>query len=244
MRILLVDDEALARDRLAALIEELGPPYQVVGQACNGAEALEQQDRLGADLILMDIRMPMLDGLEVAERLAELKTPPAVVFTTAYEEHSLRAFESRAIDYLLKPVRKERLLRALERARSLTLAQLQALSETSEHAPPCLQVTYRGGIRRLPLEQISYLQADSKYVTIHHTSGEYLSEESLKTLESRYPDYFLRIHRNTLVALNSLLGLEKGPDGVMYARLAACSNPLPISRRHLAEVRKRLKYAP
>lgn len=241
MRVLVVDDEALARDRLTAILEELGSPYQVVGHAATGDEALALFAHQGADLVLMDIRMPGMDGLQAALELARSETPPAVIFTTAYEEHALQAFEAQAMDYLLKPVRRARLQQALARARSLTLAQVQTLTELSGRPIPQLSSNYRGGVQRLPLDQVLYLRAESKYVTARHASGELLLEESLKTLEARYADWFVRIHRNALVARDALVGLERGVDGSMQVRLAGCDEMLEVSRRHQVEIRRWLK---
>lgn len=240
MRILLVDDEALARDRLASLMKELGTAYEVVGEAANGVEALEQFNKHGADLVFMDIRMPGMDGIQAAKLLVQSATPPAVIFVTAYEEHALQAFEAHAVDYLLKPVRKARLEQALEKAQRVTLAQLEALAQVKEQAPQ-LSISYRGGLWRLPLDKVFYLRADSKYVSVFHTEGESLLEESLKSLESRYSDWLLRIHRNTLVARHALIGLEKGLDGVMRVRLQGCNEGLQVSRRHLPELRRLIR---
>ena len=237
----MVDDESLARNRLAALLEELGEPYQLVGTAGNGEEALEQFSLLGADLVLMDIRMPLMDGLQAARRMTESETPPAVIFTTAYEEHALQAFEIQAVDYLLKPVRRARLQKALENAQKVTLVQLEKISATLENPVPQLSVTYRGGLRRLPLDQVLYLRAESKYVSVCHLGGELLLEESLKSLESRFADWFLRIHRNALVSRHALLGLEKAAGGMMLVRLRDCDEKLEVSRRHLPEIRRLLR---
>jgi len=214
MKVMVVDDEALARDRLSALLLELGDSYQLVGTAANGKEALELFAERGADLVLLDIRMPVLDGLQAAVTLARSATPPAVIFVTAYEEHALQAFEAQAVDYLLKPVRKARLQQALERARRLTLTQLQALTGEPDRSVPVLSVNYRGGKRRLPLDQVLYLRAESKYVTARHRHGELLLEESLKNLESRFGDWFLRVHRNALVARTALIGWNAEPTAV------------------------------
>ncbi|MDJ0806245.1 MAG: LytTR family DNA-binding domain-containing protein [Gammaproteobacteria bacterium] len=241
MRIILVDDEPLARDRLAALLAELGEIYQVVGTAENGEEALELFSNLGADLVLMDIRMPVMDGLQAARRLAETHTPPAVVFTTAYEEHALQAFETRAVDYLLKPVRKQRLQKALDAAQRITLAQLEKLSLSAETDVPQLSMSYRGGLRRIPLDQVLYLRAESKYVMVFHTEGEMLLDESLKSLASRYSDWFIRIHRNALVARHALRGLEKCEGGVMRVSLQGSEALLEVSRRHLPGVRRLIR---
>ncbi|MEN8179786.1 MAG: LytTR family DNA-binding domain-containing protein [Pseudomonadota bacterium] len=241
MRILLVDDEALARDRLAALLAELGEPYQLVGMAQNGQEALDLFASQGADLVLMDIRMPGMDGLQAARLLAKSQAPPAVIFTTAYEEHALQAFESQAVDYLLKPVRKVRLQKALETAQRITLAQLEKLALVTDGAVPQLSISYRGGLRRLSLDQVLYLRAESKYVSVFHNEGELLLEESLKSLESRFGDWFIRIHRNALVARHALLGLEKSTGGVMRVSLRNCDERLEVSRRHLPEVRRLIR---
>ncbi|MCU7843489.1 MAG: response regulator transcription factor [Candidatus Thiodiazotropha sp. (ex Monitilora ramsayi)] len=237
MRILVVDDEELARQRLTGLIDELGPPYELAGQAANGEEALRQFDRAGADLVLMDIRMPGMDGLEAARLLSESEQPPAVVFTTAYEEHALEAFETAAQDYLLKPVRRERLIAALERSQRLTRSQLNAVAE----APvPQLRASYRGGVMTLPLDEVIYLRAEAKYVVARHVEGELLLEESLKSLQEKYGEWLLRIHRNALIGRRCLAGLEK-IQGVPRAVLRGCDETLEISRRHLPEVRRLLK---
>ena len=191
--------------------------------------------------MLMDIRMPGMDGLEAAKRLLHSRMPPAVIFTTAHEEHALQAFESQAVDYLLKPVRKSRLLQALEAAQRVTLMQLEAVARAASDPAPQLTITYRGGMRRLSLDQVFYLQADSKYVSVVHKDGELLLEESLKSLESRFGNWLIRVHRNALVARHALVGLEKNTDGVMRVRIRGCENMLTVSRRHLPEIRRLMK---
>jgi two-component system response regulator AlgR len=240
MKIVIVDDEALARQRLASLIEELGAPYRLAGEAANGQEALEQCERVDPDLVLLDIHMPGMDGLETAHRLAERPHPPAVIFTTAYEEHALEAFDTAALDYLLKPVRRERLLAALQRSQRLTRSQLNVIS-VAEEPSPHLSASYRGGVKTLPLDQVIYLRAEAKYVVARHAEGELLLEESLKSLLDRYPEWFLRIHRNALVSRRHLSGLEKDVEGNARAVLRDCDETLEISRRHLAEVRRLLR---
>ncbi|QYZ65996.1 MAG: chemotaxis protein CheY [Gammaproteobacteria bacterium (ex Lamellibrachia satsuma)] len=244
MRILLVDDEALARERLAGLIAELGAPYRVVGEAVNGEDSLKFCAQQGVDLVLMDIRMPGMDGLEAAGRLAGFETPPAVIFTTAYEEHALEAFEREAQDYLLKPVRRERLRQALERSCRITRPQRETLGQVEREKIPQLSVTYRGGVLSLSLDEVIYLRADSKYIAVRHGAGEALLEDTLKSLEDRYADWLLRIHRNALVVRRRLKGLERGTDGKMQVVLIGCEERLEVSRRHLPEVRRWLKRVP
>ncbi|MCM8857542.1 MAG: LytTR family DNA-binding domain-containing protein [Candidatus Thiodiazotropha sp.] len=240
MKILVVDDEVLARQRLVALIEEIGQPYQLAGEAANGEEALQKFNQIGADLVLMDIRMPGMDGLEAARQMAESDHPPAVIFTTAYEEHALQAFESAAQDYLLKPVRRVRLLAALQRSQRLTRSQLAATASTETEVPQ-LHASYRGGLKSIPLDEVIYLRADSKYVMARHAEGELLLEESLKGLQQRFGDLLLRIHRNALVVRRHLSGLEKGRDGIPRVVMRGCEETLEVSRRHLPEVRRVLR---
>ena len=240
MRVLIVDDEAPARQRLRLLLEEIGPPYRVVAEAANGEAALQQCESREVDLVLLDIRMPGMDGIEAACRLSERPTPPAVIFVTAFEEHALEAFRGNAVDYLLKPIRRRRLEAALQRAPALTRPQLQALKKQPA-SEAYLSTSYRGGIRRIPIDQVIYFLADQKYVTACHSQGESLLEESLKSLEERFGEQFLRIHRNALVHRRRLTGLEKLPDGRCLARLSGSDRRLEISRRHLPEVRRWLK---
>jgi two-component system response regulator AlgR len=223
------------------LLHELGDGYEVVATAANGAEALELFAERAADVVLMDIRMPVLDGLQAAMDLSGCETPPAIIFVTAYEEHALQAFEAQAVDYLLKPVRKARLQQALERAKRLSLPQLQALSGSPEHPVPVLSANYRGGMQRVPVDEVLYLRAESKYVTARHRHGELLLEESLKTLEARFADWFLRVHRNALVARQALVGLERQADGSIQVCLRGCEERVEVSRRHQPGIRRWLK---
>ncbi|MEE9357137.1 LytR/AlgR family response regulator transcription factor [Candidatus Vondammii sp. HM_W22] len=239
MKILIADDETYARSRLRSLVEELGPAYHVAGEAANGAEAVSRCKLLDIDLVLMDIRMPEMDGLEAAARLAGLKTPPAVIFVTAFEEYALAAFEENAVDYLLKPIRRQRLEKALAKAAALTRPQLSALQQ--ESGPGYISATIRGGLERIPVENVIYFLADHKYVTARHTDGEALLEDSLKALEERFGQRFIRIHRNALVARERLKSLQKGSDGRCHVCLEGSDELLEVSRRHLASVRRLLK---
>lgn len=242
MKILIVDDEAHARARLRSLIDEIGPPWRVVGEADNGQDALQRIRRGEVDLVLMDIRMPGMDGLETAAVLAGLATPPAVIFVTAYDEHALAAFERHAVDYLLKPIRRERLQRAVEKAVTLNRPQLQALQALQEQPDDAyISVSFRGGLQRIPFSEVIYFQADNKYVTVCHVAGEALLEESLKSLEERFAQRLIRIHRNALVVRERLLGLKRLGNGNYVASLAGSVAEPEVSRRHLPEVRKLLR---
>ncbi|MBK5967628.1 MULTISPECIES: LytR/AlgR family response regulator transcription factor [Thiorhodovibrio] len=244
MKILIVDDEAHARERLRRLIGELDGDYQLVAEADNGADALRRCVETNADLVLLDIRMPGIDGLSAAEQLARLNPPPAVILITAYPEYALEAFEHQVANYLVKPVRGERLREALERLHVVTRPQQQPPEDGSTpSASPrrYLSAQYRGGVQTVAVEDILFLQAEQKYVTVHHGSGKLLIDESLKTLEQEFPGRFLRIHRSTLVCARRLIGLDKSPDGGILAVLDGSDQRLPVSRRHLPNVRRFLR---
>lgn len=244
MKILVVDDEAPARERLIRLIAELGG-YELAGEAANGREAIELYDRLKPEIILMDIRMPVIDGLEAARHLTAHEQPPAVIFTTAYSDHALKAFETHAIGYLLKPVRKETLADALASAKRGTRAQLQAFSDDAApgQARTHLCVHNRGNLELIPVDDIQYFRAEDKYVVLRHHKGQSLIEESLVRLEEEFQDRFLRIHRNALVAHAEIAGLEKPsvPGGGATLKLKRSEDRLDVSRRHLPAVRQFLK---
>jgi two-component system response regulator AlgR len=231
MKLMVVDDEALARQRLRHLLSGL-VEVASVSEAADGEEALALQQQQAADIILLDIRMPGIGGLETARRLAQLPRPPVVIFTTAYGEHALEAFEAEALDYLVKPVRIERLQQALERAR-------RARPELRES--PRLTVRKHGELHLIALDEVIYFQADHKYVTAYLAGREELLEESLKQLEEAYPDRLLRVHRNALVAVHALEGLEKQGDGGFRVVLKGLTEGPEVSRRHLAELRRRLR---
>jgi two-component system response regulator AlgR len=238
MRVLLVDDEAPARDRLKRLLREL-EGVELVGEAADGKAALHAIAELQPDLILLDIRMPGMDGMETARHLATLPHPPRVIFTTAYSEHALEAFEAQAIDYLVKPVRKERLAQALHRAASL-MTPVAAVTEAAV-GPAHLTVKKQGKIELLPIEEILYFQADHKYVTAHLAHREELLEEPLKQLEELLGERVIRIHRNALVTRAALIGLERDHAGSHYVTLREIGRGPEISRRLVAEVRRLLK---
>ena len=240
VNILIVDDEPLARDRLRRHIADIGQPYAVVGEADNGVDMLRRCEPGDVDIALVDIRMPRMDGLEAARHIASLETAPALIFTTAYDQHALDAFERNALDYLLKPIRRERLARALSRAQRLSRAQHKSLGDLEAETGDArghLCARYRGDLQLVPIEDILYFRAEQKYVVAHHSSGEVLLEESLKGLEEEFGDRLLRIHRNALVARQHISGLEKAVDGSCRLRLRGCDATLEISRRHLPVVR-------
>ncbi|HHJ13436.1 MAG TPA: response regulator transcription factor [Gammaproteobacteria bacterium] len=242
MKCLIVDDEPLARQRLARLLEEI-EGCEPCGEAGDGLQALRQVQALQPDLVLMDIRMPGMDGLEAARHLARLERPPSLVFTTAYGDHALEAFDLHALDYLLKPIHPERLRRALGKARQLAGsrlgAALQAAGDGAARTHLCARK--RGNLELIPIEEVVYLQADHKYVTVCSPSRKLLIEESLKALEQEFAGRFLRIHRNALVAPACIRALEKDADGRCRVVLDGVEETLEVSRRQLPEVRRRLR---
>ncbi|MDE2309014.1 MAG: response regulator transcription factor [Xanthomonadaceae bacterium] len=232
MRVLIVDDEPLARARLAALLGECDA-VEVVGSVGDGESALAAINRLQPDLLLLDVNMPGLDGTALAQRLGD-RARPQVVFCTAYEAHALKAFELGAVDYLLKPVRLERLREALQRAR-------QRLAEVPREAVAWLHGRLRGEEIRIALDEVICLLAEEKYVVVQHRRGELLIEESLRQLEEAYPDQLIRLHRNCLVPPARLLGIRTLADGRVLARLDGTELGPEISRRNLPAVRKLLR---
>jgi two-component system response regulator AlgR len=255
LNVLIVDDEPPARTRLRQLLEETGE-HAIVGEARNGQEALELSARLAPDVILLDISMPGLSGIETAHHLNALEKPPCVIFTTAYDRYAVEAFDARAVGYVLKPVRRERLERALQQAARLSHGALGeigkgfGLAEQRNHV--CARV--RGELKLIPLSDITYFHADQKYVTVHHRTGADLIDESLKALEDEFADRFVRIHRKVLVAVDKIESLRRTPDGQMQVELRgrqftsgpknasnADEDPLIVSRRHLADVRRRVR---
>ena len=246
MKVLIVDDEKPARDRLRQRIADCGN-HEVVAEAANGGQALSMAVTHDPDVVLLDIRMPGVDGIETAHHLNAMASPPAVVFTTAYDEYAIDAFEARAIGYVLKPVRRERLEKALEHAARITGQMLKQLTSESNLQSRRQHVCTRvqGELRLIPIESVSYFHADQKYVTVHHGDGQDLIDDSLKSLEDEFTDEFVRIHRGVLVAVDQIDRLQKTDDGkirvVLRQESLADSDELIISRRHLTNVRKRLK---
>jgi two-component system response regulator AlgR len=240
MNVVIADDEPLARERLRALLAEL-EGVQVVAAVADGPAALQACDAHRPDLVLLDISMPGMDGLETARHLAAFEPRPAVVFCTAFDAHALSAFEAEAIDYLVKPVRAERLAMAVERARRFAAGRVREGDGNGVGARKHLCARLRGSLRLIPIEDIHYLQAEEKYVVVHHARGEDLIEESLKSLEDEFGERFMRIHRNCLVARHELVELRRAPDGHVQAVLRHAKQPLEVSRRCLAALREQLQ---
>ena len=242
MKVLVVDDEAPARARLRAMLEEIGG-YEVCGEAANGRETLEQCEAYQPDVLLLDIRMPGMDGLEAAQHLQSLSQPPAIIFTTAYNDFALQAFETHAVDYLLKPVRQERLQDALQHARRLTRVQVASVREGNDQSGKRQRIcaNVRGSLQLIPVDEIRYFQADQKYVVVGTSEAQLLIEETLKSLEQEFANQFVRIHRNALVATRYITGLGKDEGGHAQVSLAGVAQTLEVSRRHMADVRKLVK---
>lgn len=240
MRILIVDDEHLARARLKRMLEEQ-PEHSVIGEASDGQEALEQIEALHPDVVLLDIRMPGIDGLEVARHLIGMDEPPAVIFTTAYDDYALEAFKVNAVDYLLKPIRPEKLKDALHKALRPNKLQWKSLNRKEDGTPrrrTHISSRTRKGIILVPIEDIYYFRAEHKYVTVRYKGGEVLVEETLKDLESEFEDSMVRIHRNCLVTRHGLQVLERDKIGQVYLRLKGVPELLEVSRRHLPRIRE------
>lgn len=240
MKVLVVDDEQLARDRLVRIVERL-EGYVVVGQASHGLEAVQQVQALGPDVVLLDIRMPGMDGLEAARHISQMDSPPAVIFCTAFEEHAVEAFDVQAVGYLLKPVRSADLEEALARATRANRAQLAALAEGDVgggNSRTHISARTRRGIELVPVEEIRYFQADQKYVTVRWPGGELLIDDTLRQLENEFGERFLRIHRNALISVKFLEGLERDAQGHYQIKLRGVEDRLDVSRRHVAGLRR------
>ena len=248
MNVLIVDDEPLARTRLVRLLEQL-EGYQVVAQAQNGEQAISYYEQHHPDVILMDIRMPVMDGLVAARHIANSNEPPALIFCTAYDDYALDAFETNAVDYLLKPVNRNKLAQALLKAKKLNRVQLSILNEsTREHDSEQEQRTHicaksSRGVELIPLADVRYFWADQKYVTVYHEQNgqicETLIDDSLKELEREFGNRFVRVHRNALVAIAHIQGIDRSVEGTRIKVAGLCEGP-QISRRHMPEVRQLL----
>jgi two-component system, LytTR family, response regulator AlgR len=241
LKVLIVDDEPPARERLRSLLTEIGD-VEVVGEATNGEEGLRSAVDLSPDVVLLDVRMPGMDGIEAARHLNALEEPPAVIFTTAYDEYAVNAFEAQAVGYLLKPIRQEKLAAALSQAGRLTRPQLLKIAAaTPSERRTHIAARHREGLRLIPVEEVQFFFAEQKYTTVRHLKGEDLIEDSLRALEEELGSGFVRIHRNALVSVRFLERIERNADGQYFVRLRGCEAPLQVSRRMAGELRDRFR---
>ncbi|NRA41897.1 MAG: response regulator transcription factor [Pseudomonadales bacterium] len=230
--IIVVDDEQLARQRLQAMIESLDG-FEVCAVASQGQEAIDLCRQLQPDIALLDIRMPIMDGMQAAELIAEEGLRTKVIFTTAYDEYAVDAFEVAAQGYLLKPINKEK----LEKTLMSVAAKAGFLADGRSH----LSASSRGNIELIPLDNVRVLQAEHKYVTVYHTQGESILDESLKSLEHEFPSFFKRVHRNALVSSAHVVSMEKNIDGQYELKVEGCDVQPLVSRRLVSEVRGWMK---
>lgn len=242
LKVLIVDDEALARSRMRTLLGECTDPRaDVVGEGANAVQAMEQIQRTGCDLVMLDIHMPGVDGMALAATLRGMAAPPAVVFVTAYAEHAVHAFELEAVDYLTKPVRRERLQQALQK-----VVRLRSASDSVQDngLPESLIIQERGRSERVALADVIYLKAELKYITVRTAEKEHIFDGALSDLEQRYSHLFVRVHRNALVSRRAVRAVEKHNDPVegegWTVRLDGVDERLAVSRRQLAAVREAL----
>lgn len=243
LKLLIADDEAPARNRLRELLADIAD-VSLVGDAKNGSEALELANEHQPDIVLLDIRMPSMDGIEAAQHLQKMVKPPAIIFVTAFDSYAMQAFDMNAVDYLLKPIRFERLQTAINKARALLPKQLKALVALNPQRSH-LSITERGRILLVPIHEIIYLRAELKYITVRTATREYLLEESLTHLEQEFGNIFIRLHRNCLVANAYILGFEKrsgdsGDNGEKQwvALLKDIPETISVSRRQQHLVRE------
>ncbi len=250
LRVIIADDEAPARARMSALLGDIkhDQPTEIIAMVGNGQEALRALESAEVDVILADIRMPLVDGILLAETLKTRTNPPQIIFTTAYDEYSLKAFDVSATDYLVKPVRAIRLAEALERVRTRLPQSFNTHNEHQNSARECLCVNERGRVLFLPVNDVLYLKAELKYVTARTAERSYLLDDSLVQLEEEFKDRFLRIHRNCLVAKASVRGVERAPidpqaehpEMIWQIILNNIDERLVISRRQWSSVKTAL----
>lgn len=247
LRVLIVDDEAPARTRLRDVLGDIADaqPTELVGVAANGIEAIRLVEAAPVDVVFADIRMPVMDGVELARHLAHVMPRPVVIFTTAYQEYAVEAFELAAVDYLLKPVRAQRLSDALAKARRQLPPDDQALARLAPGMRRHFSVAERGRIVLVPVADVLFLKAELKYVTATTVDREYLLDESLVQLEQEFEGHFLRLHRNTLVAYAAVAGVERvgEDDGEAHREIVLKGHVerLPVSRRQWPAVKQALK---
>lgn len=240
LNILIADDEAPARNRMRDLLSEI-ENVAVIAEAKNGKEALDLALQTKPDLMLLDIRMPVMDGIEAAQHAQKLEPKPHIIFTTAFDAYAIKAFDLNAIDYLLKPIRLERLQTAINKAHALRPNQIEALKPLQKMRSH-LSIHERGRVLLVPVETIIYLRAELKYVTVRTAEREYLIEESLTNLEAEFGERFIRLHRNSLVAPQFIAGYEKRLNQDNEQQWVAILKNIPetvaISRRQQHLVRE------
>lgn len=244
MKILLVDDEPPARARLRHLLHEIDPALEIVGDAIDGAEALRLTMEELPDVVLLDIRLPRQNGVDAALDLSRLPKPPAVIFVTAHEDHAVQAFEVNAVDYLLKPVRRERLASALQRARRWLGAggaatEPRRVQQDQQRSHLCSHS--HSGMRLVPVAECRYFRADQKYTSARTLTGEFLIEEPLKALEEEFGERLIRVHRSALAAVEHIVALQRSSVGGAKIRFEGIDDTLAVSRRHMSAVRSRLR---
>lgn len=243
MRIVVCDDEPLARERLVRIVHESG--HQVVAQATTGAEAIIAVKTQQPDIILLDIRMPEMDGVRCAQELAKLEHPPAIIFVTAYDHYAIAALKANAIGYLLKPANKDELLEALDKAKNLNAAQLNEIRKledpTARPVREHIAARTHRGVELIKLKDIYYFTADQKYVKVRHKDGIVLIDETLKELEQEFEDRLFRVHRNAIINLSFLDFLETLDAGQYQIRFKGIDETLAVSRRHLPALRDKIQ---
>ncbi|MBL4621569.1 MAG: response regulator transcription factor [Immundisolibacteraceae bacterium] len=245
LQVLIVDDEAPARARLRQLLDDTNQDHQQLavcccGEAADGLQALAQVDRLQPDLLLLDIRMPAMDGLEVARHLQQLDKPPAVIFTTAYDEFALQAFDANAVHYLVKPIRQQHLAEALSRVKTNQPPAPLPSDITANSPRSHFNINQNGNRYLVPVTDLLFLQAEQKYVTLHTADKEWLVDESLVHIEQEFGQQFIRVHRNALARVQAISGIGKNSDGFSLL-FQPTDKQLPVSRRRIAALRKALK---
>ena len=251
LRVFVADDEAPARDRLKELLGDIAAelPTSVVGEARNGLEAVERVPTSGAQVILLDIKMPGMDGLEVARHLAVLEEPPAIIFVTAHDSHAVQAFELNALDYLLKPVRAERLAAALRKAAGTAAPAKERLARAANSPREYIPAVERNRIVLIPVQEVVFLRAEQKYVTLRTREREHLIEEPLVALEREFAERFVRIHRNSLVSRLAIRGFERAAASCeeephWRVVLEGIDERLPVSRRQWPLLRELIAERP
>ena len=243
MRIVVCDDEPLARERLVRIVQESG--HQVVAQATTGAEAIIAVKTQQPDIILLDIRMPEMDGVRCAQELAKLEHPPAIIFVTAYDHYAIAALKANAIGYLLKPANKDELLEALHKATNLNAAQLNEIRKlenpTARPVREHIAARTHRGVELIELKDIYYFTADQKYVKVRHKEGVVLIDDTLKELEQEFEDRLFRVHRNAIINIKYLDFLEALDAGQFQLHFKGIGETLAVSRRHLPALREKIQ---